>query len=390
MLKNIEFRSVVTPLWGLWLLVPFASVISHTWLPIPPTIVLFGLSLFIALILYSPTLFNPIDSQVVRTSDFTKKIIILPLCFGLYLLFSQYVMGAKLTSFFGTAAAMQYLVLILIFSESLSFKTWSKYITWFIYISAGILVFEAVGRYALSFYHDYYTGENQNLWIYKYKYYSPIYSESNGAGIHIIVILFFSYWWSMVSKNKLLAVKLILWAVLLLSLSRACVLAGLLGAVYYFFLANRNKKFWIVSISIATLGLFICFYYIIYPLIRTDLSFLSKFEIFQAAILFFQRATWSQWLFGVGLMGSVEYLGIFAHNYFLVYLVETGVIGLGLILGVFYLFVKYTKGKGLILLVPFLLATASSTNLFLPHFFVAMAIMIRYYHPSVKELSSLE
>ena len=83
-----------------------------------------------------------------------------------------------------------------------------------------------------------------------------------------------------------------------------------------------------------------------------DMTLVAKIDIFNDIGVFFQKATLSQILFGIGLDNAEAFVGMYAHNYIATYLMETGVIGYTIIT-TFLLRVLYEAPKTIYILLPF-------------------------------------
>ncbi len=354
---------------ALWFLIVPCSLLSHTWLPISPVLLFFFCS-FVLTLLGNDTLLN-------QKSDITQfpPIIKFFLIFSAYIFFTQLFLSVNFNHYFGLSLALLYFVFASFLLNKNSEKDIEKVIYWFLILSAIVLCGEAILRYIYSFY-TLHIGTNDRVGIYRFKYYGPIYSESNGTCIHILIILFFTFWWSEIVKKSFLGIKIILIVLVGLTLSRAGLLAMTAGLIYFFAFHNKSLKFKIL-VGLILMALFAgCLYFIIYPKIMNDDSFISKFYIIEQAKTYFKTADIKELLFGIGLANSSEEMGIYAHNYFLVFFVETGLIGLLFSAASFIIFIVETRGAALIVLLPFMVITSTTTNLFLPYFYVVMAIMI--------------
>jgi len=108
----------------------------------------------------------------------------------------------------------------------------------------------------------------------------------------------------------------------------------------------------------------------------TDGSFLTKIDILRNTVLFVNNANFSEFLFGIGFGNAQEYIGIWAHNYFVTYFIETGVIGL--ILNIIMLVKLLSMGKyeNRYLLLFLAITGLSFVPYTLTYFFVANAIII--------------
>ncbi|MEG1572939.1 MAG: hypothetical protein RR190_00015 [Bacteroidales bacterium] len=362
---------------GIAALVPFTSLISHTWLPVSPSLFFFLIAAVCALFMYDPLLTRTCRIQKSILNGETQKVLLFPLLFVFYILFSQYFMGAPFTRAFGVWSGVFYLIVLILLSQDISVHTWAKKVDWFVKISALVYTFEAIARYAVSLYFLY-TGENTYNWIYKFKFFGPMYFESNGTAIHLIILIFFTFWWAEQRKQKWYGLKILFIVLLGLTISRACMLAALIGFIYFYFLRGKMGRVWIRNILLFLTAIVLVFGIFIYPNISYDLSFISKFEILEQAINYYKDVEIMPLFFGVGISNSQEYLGIYAHNYFLVFLMETGIVGLLILLAMFYSFYKYTSASALCILIPFFFATASSTVTFLPDLYLSVAVMYLY------------
>ncbi|MDE7150203.1 MAG: hypothetical protein K2O01_07355, partial [Bacteroidales bacterium] len=242
---------------------------------------------------------------------------------------------------------------------------------------------EAVWRYGMVWLS---TAPPVYQGIYRYKFGGLMYSESNATGIHILIWLFFTLWWvrSLCGRGLLADGRergrylgmAVWWLVLLgLTLSRACWLAGGMGLLYFCVPRKWLKYLWIslpVFLLLAAAG----FMFFIYPHVRYDASFISKFQIFYAFIDYWRQASVPEMLFGIGLTRSEMAMGVYAHSYVLVFLVETGLVGCLIMLGLFGRMLFDSRGEGIYILLPFAIATLSTTVLFIPELFLFLSFMM--------------
>lgn len=363
---------------ALWALVVPCSILSHTWLPFPPAILFFFVGLGAFLLANDPIINNHPEHKTVLPKAYQFILI------GIgYMLFSQMFMGGTFSHIFGICAALSYFLLSVILVYKVKEKNVFKIVHGFIIVSVITLCLEAILRYTYSYYLIT-NGTNTLYGIYRFKFQGPMYLESNGLCIHLIVLLFFTLWWSEIQKKSYMGVKIILGLLIILSLSRAGWISTAIGLIYFYLLRGRSKKFWLTS-GIFILLLFIfAIKFFIYPIIAKDPSFLSKFYIIEQSLNYFHHASLSNWLFGITLGHSEDLMGIYAHSYFLVFLIETGLIGFILITAIYLYFIWASKGSALIILIPFFIHTATTTNTFLPYLYVAMAIMIWWENKTKK------
>ncbi|BEG34537.1 hypothetical protein VET10_17770 [Escherichia coli] len=73
-------------------------------------------------------------------------------------------------------------------------------------------------------------------------------------------------------------------------------------------------------------------------------------------------------LLGVGLGNAVDVIGMGAHNLFLTFLIETGMIGLFLFLVLLCIMCIYLKEDAIVIVLPFLIASMSLGTTAIPYF----------------------
>ena len=358
---------------GLWLLIPFASLTSHTWLPIPPTMVLFLGAIVCWIFLHLNNTQSKINTSTSSATGQKSKIIITVFgAFILYIFASQYLIGAGFRNYMGAIFAPLYLILILIFSKNTSDDFLKNLGQKFIRYSLIIFCVEAVLRYWSNLYGIIHN-PGSYYGFYSFKFFGPMYFSSNAVACHLITLLFFMFWWKHTHKQSM---KKEIWIALILialTLSRAAIPAVAIGLFYYVFFRNLNwKKSLFVIFSIGIVGFFIVFA-LRYAI--TDYSFQSKFIIIDEAWIYYQTASLKNILFGIGFFETENIMSYYAHNYFLLFLMETGIIGLILLCATLFILVKITNGAVMVVLIPFIIQTVTESNTFLPYFYVIMALM---------------
>ncbi len=385
-LKKINLQTHSWSELGLWLLIPFASLTSHTALPIPPTMILFfiALALWIVQSVSRGNVFG-IENQ----NPIIREGIIIFFIFCLYLFASQYFMSSAFRRYMGALMAPLYLVLILIFSKDVSGEFLKKIALKFIRYSIIILAIEAVVRYIVSIVL-FIQGENSFVGIYMFKFNGPIYSSSNLVAAHLIFLLFFILWWKH-RQGQFLKKEIWFVAVLLiLTLSRASIVALAGGLIYYWFFRNLNWKKSLLLLCSGFVFLFLSLFALKFFI--HDPSFQSKFAIANESIKYYQTADLTAILFGVGFYETEHLMAYYAHNYFLLFLMESGIFGfIGLCATLLYL-IKSTNGSISIVLLPFLIQTAAESVTFIPYFYVgaALIILIPLKHDSKKNTLLLD
>lgn len=404
---------------ALWLLVPSLGLISHTYAPLPPILLFFAAAF--------PLAWYGLDASLnggsagggrctpaARAAECRvwRPFLWLTAFYIGYMLVGQYILGTSLRSTWGVVCSACYGVLPLLLwrggadvasagpapvseasasvvgspavgsPENLLIRHRKKF-DWAFRIALAVYTIEAAWRYGMAWLS---TAPSVYQGIYRYKFGGLMYSESNATGIHILIWLFFTLWWArglwrrgLLSGGRDRACYIgmaLCWLVLLgLTLSRACWIAAFVGLLYFCMPVKSHKYIW-SSLGVCLLVCAVGFVAFIYPLVRYDASFISKFQIWYAFLDYWRQASWPEMLFGIGLTRSTMEMGVYAHNYVLVFLVETGVIGCLLMLGLFGRMLFDSRGDGFYLLLPFAIATMSTTVLFVPELFLFLSFMM--------------
>jgi len=378
-LKNNPFKSLSLSELGLVLLIPLASLSSRTWLPVPPTLLLFLGAVLCLFFLQMQSRHSReggnggLRVEPAMTTPF-KNVIAIFSVFVFYIFASQYFIGTIFFRYMGVVFSALYLVLILIFSQHSSSDFLKKLGDKFIRYSLIILCIEVVLRFAYGFYLIS-QGESSHHGFYQFKFTGPMYVSSNMVAAHLIALLFFIFWWGNTHKQSMKLEICIAVILLILTFSRASIPAVAIGLFYYFFFRNSDwKKSLVVLFSIGLFGVFLLWVLRYFP----DYSFQTKFLIVEETLYFYETASLKNILFGLGL-SETETMARFtfsAHNYFLIFLLETGVFGLLFLLATFFILVKVTNGAIMIVLVPYFVQISAEAATFIPYFYVIAAFMI--------------
>ncbi|EFN7807241.1 hypothetical protein EGX48_19655, partial [Escherichia coli] len=124
--------------------------------------------------------------------------------------------------------------------------------------------------------------------------------------------------------------------------------------------------------------LLVVFSWFIYKRFTDDISFESKFNLIRYTLEYIKDSDIDMILLGVGLGNAVEVIGMGAHNLFLTFLIETGVIGLLLFLVLLCIMWFYLKEDAIIIMLPFLIASMSLGTTAIPYFFTFTWLCILY------------
>ena len=359
-MTNIEKISVSKI--GFWLIVPFMGFISHTVVRIPPTIFLFLLAFFMVPFFVSS-----------KPKIKYGKIIFLPLIISSYFILTQSFLSPPLFRFLAIVCTFLYFVLVIIYSQNIEDEFLFKCIKIFIQLSLVLLVADTAWRFTFpdDHYNQFFGIDNR--WIYKYKQKGLMYGDSNGAGLHLLCLLFFIYYLKNRLKWDFPTFRIIIVLLIIVSFSRAAWIATFFGLAIFDLLRRKSLiSRVIVLLAIAGTPLAII---LIGSMVIRDGSFLSKLGILFSALDFAKSLSLSEFLFGIGFFNTIERMGIYGHNFWLIYFLESGIIGFILVL-TFFVFIYINTGKkaGYVLL-PFFIASLSAITTFIPYFYGILALI---------------
>jgi len=192
--------------------------------------------------------------------------------------------------------------------------------------------------------------------FYSYKTDSFMFGDSNSVAFIIITMILLLYYFSKLVNVKYKFRLSVLLFLLFFTFSRA----AYLGLIIVFIINLVRKLFFRKSKQLLSLFDFLVFAILVifltvpfafsnvfnkfFPL-ADDASFQTKLWIAEMATNYFCDANIFTKLFGIGLGNSTEYIGRWAHNFVITYLLETGIIGLSFILCIYCLINKITQKK---------------------------------------------
>lgn len=304
------------------------------------------------------------------------KIIILIILFLIYLLITQLVLTTPNISAFVNFifSLVVFLVVYLILyktSQSVIINLSEK----LVYFSLPLLIYEAYYRISNPvFFVDFKAEGREELEFYYFKINSIMYQDSNFVGIFILSLFFFLLYIKRYTNKNYYKSFFILFFLVFLTLSRASILSLLIFLILYKFRAFFYKYKKITFIT--TISLISCIIPILLKYRKIDDSFSTKFGIFERTFEYFTNTTVFNQLFGVGFGNAYEVLEIGAHNFFVIYLVESGLIGLTFILIIWTYFLIKSKYKIGIVMFPFLLNGMSLASGAIPYLYVMFAVIL--------------
>jgi len=222
--------------------------------------------------------------------------------------------------------------------------------------------------------------------FYSYKSDSFMFADSNSVAFIIITMMLFLYYFSKLVNAKYKFRLSILLVLLFLTFSRA----AYLGLIIVFIINVVRKVFFRRSQQLLSLFDFLVFIVLAtfltipfvfsnvineYFFLAKDASFQTKLLIGEGAVNYFRNANIFTKLFGIGLGNSTEYIGIWAHNFVITYLLETGIIGLSIILCIYYLINKITQRKFILFFYMIFIVGFSFVPLSIPYFYVCLILL---------------
>lgn len=244
-----------------------------------------------------------------------------------------------------------------------------------IFFSLPLLIFEAYYRLSNPvFFVDFAEKGREDLFFYYFKINSIMYQDSNFVGLFILSLFFFLLYIKQFTFKKYYLSFAMLTILLLTTISRASILTMFLFVILYF-----NKKI-IYKYRIFVFIFLIILAFTLFPILleyRTiDDSFSTKFGIFDATIEYISNASVINLLFGVGFGNAVAVLNVGAHNFFVTYIVESGFIGLVLIVILWTYILLKTKFKAGIVMLPFLFNGISLASGAIPYLYAIFAVIL--------------
>jgi len=236
------------------------------------------------------------------------------------------------------------------------------------------LVVECVSRFIFSPYlpATAETDVTDNFYLYKA---SLFFFDSNFVGIEILCFLaiMFAFRKSVGPRQWLLAYLL-----LLATLSRASIAAGLCQLVIY--KLWRWRKWTLVSLLVAQTAI-IARLFINFTMEGSDAihnvdgSLASKFFILTLMTDIYKRADTAQRLFGIGVGNLFNLAGIFAHNIVATFVLELGIGGSLLFAAYVWFLSRKCPASIYLLTLPIIINGFSLVSTTMPYFFATLGLL---------------
>lgn len=261
---------------------------------------------------------------------------------------------------------------------NLSFQTVKKGINFNFSVTAVLGAADFIHRVWMAEWH--YTGEN---WFYNLKFNSYMFQDTNWSGFaYMITFAFYLY----LRREHALAGKsqtAVLFGLVILSFSRAAMIGSVcvwLWAVLIHCKKGRKKAVY----GIAFLIILVFSGIAGFCLLKNDGSFIARLSIIDGMIYYLKHADLSHLFLGNGFdadeSGLFGAAWTFKHLYFVIKIVDIGIIGTLIETGILVMLWQRTKGEVLYLLIPFLIAglSFSPTNLSYLYIFAGIILYIEY------------
>lgn len=305
-----------------------------------------------------------------------KKINLYLLVFIVYLLLTQFVIGADIHTFANVLISFFIFIVLLHLGILMRVEDIKRAMHFFIKFSILLLSAEAIWRLT----HPQWVLDNgvliteEDISIYPFKVSSFMFQDSNFVGTYSATMFFFCNYLKDVSRRRIRFYKVMFGVLSVLTMSRAAILGILLVVlIRYFFKKMKTNFLFIIGIG---LPFFILFLIYLFQVVANDDSFLSKFFILEQALAYWKSADWNHCLFGVGFANAKYYLGIGSHNLLVTYLVDAGIIGLLLMVGFQIYYLIQTKGQGWDVILVFFIIGMSLAGHGVPFYYAQLATIM--------------
>ena len=202
--------------------------------------------------------------------------------------------------------------------------------------------------------------ERHDSVFYIFKLNSMMFHDSNGVGNLLVPLYFFTLYLESKFDENLFVIKLLLFVLCISTFSRAAILAIVVFQVLYSLKKKMRKLKTLILLLIPIIagiaGILSLKFYDFY---QNDLSFQSKLEIIFDTIEVVNKSSFLENTIGIGLENSPNVIGRSAHNILVTYLLETGLVGLFLLINLWVIIYFKSKGKLFYIMFAYLLCGMS-------------------------------
>lgn len=334
------------------LLIPFSGFYCNRF--VDPVYVVFSLSMFLCLFCI-----------VLRGKVFVDSTIRLIAGFVGYLLITQLLIGGKISTTANVLMSLLYFALTVFLTARLDTKDIISLSNKFIFASIVLLIIECAWRLS----HPDYLQEGFRI----YKIESLMYQDSNFVGVFIVVLFFFAYFLHTYGYNKQWLPLILLFCLAICTFSRASILTIPLFYFIFRYLRHLSVKTVIPAILIG--GIIIGSVISYREFFFTEDSLSLKFMIVHRSRDFWCDSPLATKLIGVGFSNTYSNIGIGSHNIIVTYLMESGVIGIGLLLILWWMIALKTRFKGLLIMLPFGFNAMSLAGHGVPYLYCSLGLL---------------
>lgn len=303
---------------------------------------------------------------------FDSKLLIFYVCLFYYSV-PQILNNGASNMIINTVFSYLYFLIVLYLSKTTELKILHKVILIFLSSSILLLIIESFLRIKEfnTLYFKILAMISGNNDFYSSKTDSIMFADSNStaflSGTILLLLVYLRQFKTALLKYALLIISI-------LTFSRSAILA--LVVTYIMLLINKMKILSIVSLLVMIPTSYVLLSKNYFDYFLNDASFSTKIDIIRNTVLYINNANVSDFLFGVGFGNAQEYISIWAHNYFVTYFIETGVIGLILNIIMLVKLLSMSKYENRYLLLFLAITGLSFVPYTMTFFFVANAIII--------------
>ena len=217
-----------------------------------------------------------------------------------------------------------------------------------------LFVLDGVWRFQNPYTENAVAWAKDNVLFYQYKYTSFMYGDSNFLGLQALALFCFFRFLMLygVYFHKLVYPLLVL--SIILTFSRASIMSMVFCEICYLYLIFQAG--WVrslVRIILVLLSGYAMFW--LNVMLSSDTSLLSKFSLVTLFLEAFSRADFIDIVTGVGIGNAVDVMGIGAHNFYIVAVLEGGIIFASLFFILITYLVATLRTYSVILVVPIMI-----------------------------------
>lgn len=238
-------------------------------------------------------------------------------------------------------------------------------------LSIIILTIELVYRLFHPVQPEDWTVIREDIGWYMYKTSSFMYPDSNSVGLFIACLIAFIIGMPVEESYCFRKYLIPLFFLLLGTLSRSSIFAAIFAITWCYLSSSKTKFLLIVVLSILGIG-------ITYSLVQNDESFLSKFWIASLVLDYLHQTDILQLMIGVGPGNTEKYLGVGAHLFPFLLLIETGAIGTFLISLLWFSIWRELRRHGTPIFMVFFVNGLSFSTFAIPWFYTMLAVLIYF------------